>query len=313
MIRKTSGIPSPANQWRSDAPLILVVLIWGFNFPIIKGVLEVMPAHAMNFLRLLVSELVLLVIYLFRIKKTGRPFFAPLRAHAGPVVSLGILGYFCYQFTFIVGINNTAAGSAALIMASVPLWAALASHLFRFERLPFRAWAALAIILSGTAIIVLSGNHSIDFGPGVIFGNSVMVGAAALWGTYSAFNRPVLQKVSPLELSVFGLACALPLLFLLGAPHFDEIIWSRVHLMTWLAILFSGGLSTGVASILWSASIRRSGATHTASFGNLVPFVALFSSFLLLDETISAGQIAGGALIIGGLVWMRRARRPVAV
>ncbi len=299
-------------EWgRSEGPLILVVLIWGFNFPIIKGVLEVMPAHAMNFFRLLVSAAVLLVYYIIQNGRTGRGFLEPMRGHARPVLALGLLGYFVYQYVFIVGINHTAAGSAALIMASVPLWAAIIGHFFGLERIRFRAWSALAIILSGTAIIVLAGAKAVAFGEDVLFGNLVMVGAAILWGSYTAFNRPVLKRVMPVELALFGLLVSLPFLFVISLPHLREIDWSHTSLLTWLEIFFSGGLSTGVASVIWSASVRDKGATHTASFGNLVPFVALFSSYFLLSESISIWQIGGGALIIGGLVWMRRSRNPI--
>ncbi len=298
-------------DWKADAALLFVVLVWGFNFPIIKAVLEVMPPHAMNFFRLVFSALLLGGFYAARQRKRGLAFFAPLRAYTGPVIALGLLGYLVYQVTFIVGINHTAAGSAALIMASVPLWSALLGHLFRFERLRGLAWFGLMLTLSGTAAIVLLGGKEIDFGGAVLFGNLVMLAAAILWGAYTAFNRPVLRHVSPLELTFLGLLVALPFLFVVALPEFEAVEWHRVNGWIWLALLYSGGFSTGLAPVLWSASVQNVGAAHTAAFGNLVPFIALFSSYVLLAEPILPAQILGGLLIIGGIVIMRRARRPV--
>ncbi len=297
-------------DWKADAALLFVVLVWGFNFPIIKAVLEVMPPHAMNFFRLAFSALILGGFYTMRQRRRGLPFFAPLRAYTGPLIALGLLGYLVYQVTFIVGINHTAAGSAALIMASVPLWSALLGHHFRFERLRGLAWFGLTLTLSGTAAIVLLGGKEIDFGGSVLFGNLVMLTAAILWGAYTAFNRPVLRHVSPLELTFLGLLVSLPFLFLIALPEFKAVAWDRIDGWIWLALLYSGGLSTGLAPVLWSASVQNVGAAHTAAFGNLVPFIALFSSHLLLGEPILPAQILGGLLIIGGIVIMRRERTP---
>ena len=102
---------------------------------------------------------------------------------------------------------------------------------------------------------------------------------------------------------------SLPFLFLIALPEFKAVAWDRIDGWIWLALLYSGGLSTGLAPVLWSASVQNVGAAHTAAFGNLVPFIALFSSHLL-GEPILPAQILGGLLIIGGIVIMRRERTP---
>ena len=77
----------------------------------------------------------------------------------------------------------------------------------------------------------------------------------------------------------------------------------------WIAIIFSGALSTGVAIVFWNNAVRSLGASHTAAFGNLVPLIALFSGYLVLGDPILPAQLIGGTMIIGGLVIMRWARR----
>ncbi|QXD15557.1 DMT family transporter [Rhodocaloribacter litoris] len=297
-----------ASGWKTDAMLLFVTLVWGCNFPVIKAVLAVMPAHAMNAVRLLISALVLGGYYAVQGRRQGTPLLAPLRQAPGMLLALGLLGYFLYQVAFIVGLDHTAAGSAAIIMASVPLWSALVGHTFGFERLRRLGWAGLLVTLVGTALIVVFGPRTVDFGGGVLFGNVVMVGAAVCWGCYTALNRPVLRRVSPLALSLFGLLFSLPLLFLVALPSFDEIAWGRVNGWTWAALLYSGGLSTGLAPVLWSASVHRVGAAHTTAFGNLVPFIALFAGFFFLDEPINLAQLLGGGLIIAGIMLVRRVR-----
>ena len=99
---------------------------------------------------------------------------------------------------------------------------------------------------------------------------------------------------------------ALPILGGLGVFTLSETLWASVSAKTWLALLFSGGLSTGLAYALWNISVRRLGPSQTAAFSNLVPFVALVATYFLLGEPITLIQIGGGVMIVGGLVILRR-------
>jgi drug/metabolite transporter (DMT)-like permease len=76
----------------------------------------------------------------------------------------------------------------------------------------------------------------------------------------------------------------------------------------WIAIVFSGGLSTGLAIAIWNTAVKNVGASNTAVYGNLVPFVALLGGMLFLGETVTGYQLVGGGLIIGGVVLVRRHR-----
>jgi drug/metabolite transporter (DMT)-like permease len=300
---------SPARPWRSDIVLLLAVFIWGLNFPILKAALEVMHPHVINVFRFTISAVVLGAIYIHRQKTSGHAFWDPMRNETWRIVALGLLGFVLYQFFFIIGVENTAAGTAALIMSGAPVWTAIAGGLFRTERLRGLGWMGLAVSLIGTIVVVSGGVTGLA--PGTLFGNLMMVGAALFWGLYTAFSRPVLGRVSPIGLSFFGLTAGLPILWIIGIPFFHQVDWSAVELWVWLAIFYSGALSTGVAVAFWNTAIRSVGASQTAAYNNLVPFVALLFSYLLIGEPITVLQVVGGTLIIAGLLVMRRARRLV--
>ena len=76
----------------------------------------------------------------------------------------------------------------------------------------------------------------------------------------------------------------------------------------WAAIAFSGILSIGLNHALWTRSIKIVGPAYTAIYANLVPVVALVSAIYLLGEPITVAQVAGGALILSGLLILRRGR-----
>jgi len=301
-------MPSSRDPWKSDASLLLVVLIWGCNFAVLKWALSAMHPHVVNIFRFLVSTVVLGAMYVASRRGTSESFFAPLRTHGRQIAVLGLVGYVLYQVCFIIGIDYTTAGSAALIMASAPLWTALWGRISGVEVLRKSAWVGLLLSLLGTAAVVAAGSGQIAVGAGSLLGNGLMVLAAMLWGGYTAYNKAVVHEVTPTAATFLGILVALPFLVGIGTPYLSTVDWAAVDGWVWTAIVFSGGLSTGIAFVIWNTAVKDVGASNTAVYNNLVPFVALLAGFLFLGETINWLQIAGGALIIGGLVLVRRSR-----
>ncbi|MEM1044295.1 MAG: DMT family transporter [Bacteroidota bacterium] len=297
----------------ADLALLVTVLIWGLNFPIIKVALEPMPPYVVNALRFVASAVVLGALHAWQVRGQRGAFWAPFREHPWTVVGLGLLGYVGYQWLFIVGVDATSAGSAALLIASAPMWTAMIAQATGMERLSLGAWGGLGLSLAGTALVILAGTGAVAFSEDTLSGNLLMLGAAVAWAAYTVFSRPVLGTgISATGLAFFGIVVSLPILWALGLSDLDQVDWSGVDGTVWSALLFSGALSTGVAYWFWNAAVQRVGPSQTAIYSNLVPVVALASGALLLGEAVTLFQLLGGALILGGLFLMRRARRPVA-
>lgn len=298
---------SDTRSWLADASLISVVFIWGANFPILKAALTVMHPFVLNIFRFSISVALLGGIYLWR--RGDRSFWAPMRSHGWSIVGLGLAGYFVYQVLFIVSVNNTTAGSAALIMAGAPLWTALIGRLSGLEVLRGLAWVGLFISLAGTALVILDGATNTALTESSLFGNTMMLIGAVVWGGFTTYNKAIVHDVSPLGVTFFGLLVALPLLVGLGIPYWSTVQWTEVDAWVWWAILYSGALSTGIAFLIWNNAVKTVGPSNTAVYNNLVPFVAVLGGAWFLGESVTTLQLLGGALIIGGVVWMRRVRQ----
>lgn len=296
------------SRFRSELELLSVILMWGVNFPLIKVILVVMPPHVLNIFRITAAGLVLGFIHLRRSQWSFSTFWAPLRTDTRAFISISFVGWILYQIAFITGLNMTDAGNAAIIMASSPIWTALLARLMGVDRLSKLSWFGLFVSITGTATIVALGNAEISLSSDLLMGNAIVLAAAVFWGSYTAMTKPMVAKHSPLSLTVISLLIALPLLLVFSLPYWNLVDWSVVTGWYWVAIFFSGSLSTGIAIVFWNNSVRKLGASHTAAFGNMVPFVALFSSYFMLGNEIVPAQLIGGTLIIGGLMVMRWAR-----
>ena len=291
----------------AEIGLLFVVAVWGFNFAVIKVPLEVIPPFAVNLLRFTVSLGVLTGLHLIQARAHGRSPLYDIKTFPVAVAVLGILGHVVYQAGFILGIDRLTAGAGALLIASSPIWTTVVGHIRGIDRLSGGGWFGLGLTVVGVALVILGQTESrID---GDALGALLMLAAACAWGLTTVFTRPLLDKgASPLGLTTAGLWVAYPLLFLMGLPGASSQDWSQVGATEWAALVYSGGLSTGVAYWIWNVAVKRVGPSRTAAFANLVPVVGVCAGVLLLNETITPLELAGGALVIVGLVVMRRLR-----
>jgi drug/metabolite transporter (DMT)-like permease len=90
-------------------------------------------------------------------------------------------------------------------------------------------------------------------------------------------------------------------LVLIGLPDLLRTDLSALTAGVWLAVVYAGALSIGVAYLIWYAAVRRIGNTRTGVFSNVTPVVALLVAWLWLGEVPTAGQLLGVAVIIGGV------------
>jgi drug/metabolite transporter (DMT)-like permease len=290
----------------ADLLLLLVVLVWGLDFSVLKWALAAMPPHVANALRFTVSAGVLGTAYGLRCWWAGTSFFEPIRANWQAVIPLGLLGFGAHQSAFVVGLNHTTAGSAALIMATNPLWTAVLGWALGTERLGRGGWGGLLMALTGAGLVIAAGAADGAGSGGTLFGNGMMLLAAVMWGGYTALAKRLVDRASILATTFFGVLAALPALLAVGAAYEPTVSWAAVDRWAVGSLLFSGGLTVGLMFVLWNQGVRRVGSSNTAVYYYLVPVVALVAGVVILGESITLLQVAGGALIVAGLVGVRR-------
>lgn len=297
-----------SSYWIYYLGLLLTVVVWGVNFPVIKIVLAKLHPVIVNAIRMTLSTILLGMVYWRRQATSPSDLPTRIRANAWRIIGLGVIGHGIYQLAFIFGLNYTTSGNAALIMASAPFWTALTGYLLGSDRISLVAWGGLILTIIGTSAVVIGGQKEITLEANTILGNVIMVAASAGWGIYTALSKPLLGKISPLGLTFFTMLVAPPVFWVLSIPYLGSVEWAALDFKIWGALIYSGALSTGLAYVLWNRAVKFVGASHTAGYGNLVPLVALFSGFFLLNEPLFVMQLIGGGMIIAGLLVMQQHR-----
>lgn len=292
---------------RADLELLLVAVLWGVNFSVVKRGLEALDPLAFNALRFpLAAAVVLLVL------RSRGALTLPRREDWPALAALALLGHVVYQAVFIYGLDLTLAGNASVLLATSPAWTVVIAALRGHERPGSAVWAGVAASLVGVALVVAGGDRGLGLGGGTLAGDLLMLAAAALWAFYTVEGRDLIGRYGPLRVTAWTLAPAVVPLVAMGLPDLSSGAILRLGVGSWLAVGYSGALGIGTAYVLWYRGVKSVGSTRTAVYGNLVPVVAVAVAWLWLGETLSALQLVGASVTIGGvgLTRLRRRRRP---
>ena len=286
-------------QRLADAGLMAMTVIWAVNFSIAKLALQDIEPLAFNALRFPFAALTVLVVLRMR-----GPLPAPRREDWGRLVALAFLGNVVYQLLFIYGLDRTRAGNASLLLTASPIMTALLSSAVGHESVSRRVWVAVFTTVAGIALVAGQGDD-LALGGQNLAGDLMLVAASLSWAVYTVSARPLVERYGSVEVTAWTLWLGTAALILLGAPALARTDFARVSSLAWLAVLYAGALSIGVAYLLWYNGVRRVGNTRTAVYSNLVPVLALAVAWWWLGETPTARQLLGAAVIIGGVTLAR--------
>lgn len=293
--------PVPGWGW-TETSLTVMVLVWGINFAVAKRALDAFDPLGFNAIRFVVASL-----FVGAVLRAQGPLPRPERRHVPRILALGLVGNVAYQMAFILGLDRTRAGHAALMLALTPVVTALLSRATGHERPGGRTWVGAAVSIVGVALVTGSGAAQ-GHGGEVLVGDLILVGAAIGWALYTVGSRPLVQHYGSVAVTAWTMWVGTVALVLAGIPALLHQDWSRVGPGAWGGLLYSALFSLGLAYLIWYRGVERIGNTRTAIFSNLTPVVALAFSAVWLGERPSGLALLGAAMTLGGVSWVRTDR-----
>jgi drug/metabolite transporter (DMT)-like permease len=302
-ISKSDSAPGPTTRARylAELAILLVMLTWGANVVAVKAALSDVPPILFAFLRFGTAFLVLLAVLRWREGSVGLP-----RRDVLPLLLLGLAGFGLYQDLWATALGRTTASNSALITAATPVSTMLIAAAVGSDTLSPAKLIGAFIGFSGV-VAVVGATHGFSF-TGASAGDLMTLGATISWACYVAFGAPVLRRHSPLRMATWaiGFGCLGMLPFAAWqATSFDV---SRIHAGTVGLWLFCALLAAAAANVVMFEAIKVLGPTRAMLFQFLIPAFAVAMAAVFLGEVIVAGQVAGGAVIVLGIL-VARSRR----
>jgi drug/metabolite transporter (DMT)-like permease len=279
-----------------DGLLLLMVLIWGANYSIVKAALREIPPQAFNALRMTIAS----GVFLAALAARGMPRIA--RGDWVRLAALGAVGHFIYQFFFMAGLARTTASNSSLIIGCSPVAVSIASALAGHERVHRSQWAGVLLSVAGVYLVV---GRAADFGGSSITGDFLTLGAVACWAVYTVGSRTLLTRYSPLVVTGVTMVIGTALYAPSAGAELARLSWRSVPAWAWISLVLSAVLALNVAYLIWYTSVQRIGNIRTSAYSNIIPLVAMFVATVALGEPLTAAKIAGAAAILGGVAITR--------
>jgi len=274
--------------------LVLVVIIWGSNWPIMKiGLRSIDPLwFAAARLGIALIAISLLLLFMGRLKW-------PHRQDIPIVFGVGVMQFAIFVTLINVGLTEVNAGRAALLSYTTPLWVTPGAYFFLKEPMSRLELVGAGIGLCG--LLVLFNPLGFDWSDAsVVKGNAILLVAALVWALSILHIRQHQWKGSVLELTPWQIIVAL--MIVVPYAWFSTtrpVIWSAELIMI---LLYNGVMATALGQ--WAAMrVTQILPAVTVSLGFLmVPLMGILSSTLWLHEPFTLTLGIGAVLIVGGLL-----------
>ncbi|EFC57031.1 putative membrane protein [Enterobacter cancerogenus ATCC 35316] len=296
---------------RKDGLLaLLVVVVWGLNFVVIKMGLHNMPPLMLAGLRFL------LVAFpaLFFVARPKIPF--RLLLGYGLTISFGQFAFLFCAIKF-----GMPAGLASLVLQAQAFFTIILGAFVFGERLQGKQLAGITLAVFGVLVLIeasLNGQHV------ALLGFMLTLAAGLSWACGNIFNKLIMQHdARPPVMSLVVWSALIPIIpfmaasFVLDGPQLMLNSLVEIDLTTVLSLIYLAFIATIVGYGIWGSLLGRYETWRVAPLSLLVPVVGLASAAILLDEELSALQLFGAVLIMAGLyinvfglrvMRMRRAR-----
>lgn len=273
---------------------IFTAIVWGATFVSSKVLLEAgFTPSLIMVIRFSMAYLCLLPFW------RGKLFCDNVRDEL-MMLLLGVSGGSLYFLLENSALLYTQASNVAIIIAATPLLTTLAvQFVSRQEKASKRFYAYSLLAMAGVALVVFNGEFILKLNP---LGDLLTLGASIMWVIYSIAFLKMEGRYHPLMITrkifFYGVLTLAPYMFYEGW----NITWSAFANPVVVGnLLFLGIVASLICYWSWNMVLEKLGAIKATNYLYLNPIVALITSWIVLNERITALALLGTALILTGM------------
>lgn len=276
------------------------ITFWGISFVSTKAVLSQLEPFTLLALRFFIAA-----VFLFFLLLLLRQPFKMKVAHLPSIFILSVLGIFVHQVIQAAALQSIQASQAGWIISFSPIFTAVLATLFLKETFTLFKAAGMTIAVLGVLLITSYGQGgSLTFHANI--GYLLMILSTLNWAVYSILIKKL--KIPYPALTVTFYTCSFG--FIMTLPFFlrNNGLVQMAYLTkeNWTHLLFLGIFVSAVAYWFWGKALEVMEATKVSSFLYFEPLATVIAAVILLHEPILKASVAGGLLIIAGVMMVNR-------
>ena len=279
------------HQARAMIALLVLAVIWGYNWVVMKIALQYSTASQFAAMRTLGGGLFLLALMAV-MRRPLKPREIPSTIVLGLLQTTGFTGFIIWALV------EGAAGKVSVLSFTMPFWVLLLAWPMLGERIRGMQWGAVALALVGL-VCILEPWHM----HGSMHSLSLAVLAGVSWALSVVFHKKLTRRVPDLDLLSFTtwqmLFGSVPIvLFALGDLN-QPIQWTPSYT---IAIVYSVVLANALGWMAWLYALQRLPAGVASMSSMLIPVIAVLAAWVQLGEQPSLLEAAGMTFIIVALL-----------
>jgi drug/metabolite transporter (DMT)-like permease len=276
---------------RAFAALILLTIIWGYNWVVMKSALAYAGAFEFAALRTVIGAFCLFAVVLFMRK--------PLRVKEMPtLILLGILQTSGFTGILIWALVEGGAGKTAVLTYTMPFWVMLLAWPMLGEKLRGLQWPAAILSTMGMLFILDPLHLGTD-----TFSMLLAVLSGIFWAISVIVAKKLHQRAPDLDLlsltawqMFFG---SIPLVVVALLVPSAPIQWTPYFIG---AVIFNAVFCNALAWLLWLYALQRLSAGVASMSSMLAPVIGVMAAWVQLHEVPNKTELIGMTLIAASLL-----------
>ncbi|MEZ5403113.1 MAG: DMT family transporter [Bryobacteraceae bacterium] len=274
----------------------VVVLVWSINFVVGKFALRQIPDVLLGTLRFTVAAAMLTPYYVFERRRRKLPLIE--KGGIGKLMAVGLVGVGANQLCFLLGLSRTSVAHAAILFALTPMIVLLVSAAAGMERITAKKVGGIVLAIAGVGLLQTGDRAGRE---ATLLGDAFIAAAVATFSIFTVGGKWLRKDFDTLTITTgtyLGSAILLSPVTLLASRNFDfaGVSWSG-----WAAVFYMALFPSIIAYMIYYHALHYLDATQLSLLAYLQPVMATVFGVTLLDERITPGLLAGGALILAGV------------
>lgn len=213
------------------------------------------------------------------------------------LVLMGAVGYVGQSFCYFTALTLTSAGLVALLLYLYPALVTMLAVLILKEPISKLKITALVFALAGTVLTIGPS------GGGKPLGIILSLGAAFIYSVYILVGSKIIRQGTAIQSStviITSAAVVYGCIIAIQGASFPTTFSG------WASASGVALISTVVAIVTFLAGLERVGPTNAATLSTIEPITTVTLATLVLNETITPPQIAGGLMILLAVILLSR-------